>query len=93
MTSGVDLRQLRHFIAVAEEASFTRAAQRCHVVQSALSTSIRQLEEELNTKLLFRTTRQVSLTATGRAFLEGVKRAMDILDRAEMDVADVTSVR
>jgi len=47
----MELRQLLHFVAVAEEESFTRAAQVSNIVQSALSTSIRQLEEELGARL------------------------------------------
>ncbi|MBU9169907.1 LysR family transcriptional regulator [Burkholderia gladioli] len=89
----MELRQLRHFIAVAEEANFTRAAERCHIVQSALSTSIRLLEEELGAKLLVRTTRRVSLSAAGAVFLDSARRALDILDRAGLEVADITSVR
>ncbi|WP_186147066.1 LysR family transcriptional regulator [Burkholderia gladioli] len=89
----MELRQLRHFVAVAEEANFTRAAERCHIVQSALSTSIRLLEEELGAKLLVRTTRRVSLSAAGAVFLDSARRALDILDRAGLEVADITSVR
>ncbi|MEK6347748.1 MAG: LysR family transcriptional regulator [Burkholderia sp.] len=89
----MELRQLRHFVAVAEEANFTRAAERCHIVQSALSTSIRLLEEELGAKLLVRTTRRVSLSAAGTVFLERARRALDVLDRAALEVADITSVR
>ncbi|ARP83005.1 LysR family transcriptional regulator [Bordetella genomosp. 8] len=89
----MELRQLRHFIAVAEEANFTRAADRCHIVQSALSTSIRLLEEELKAKLFLRNTRQVSLTAAGAAFLQRTRQALDILDQAVMDLADVQAMR
>ncbi|ACR30674.1 LysR family transcriptional regulator [Burkholderia glumae] len=89
----MELRQLRHFVAVAEEANFTRAAERCHIVQSALSTSIRLLEEELGARLLVRTTRRVSLSAAGAVFLDSARRALDILDRAGLEVADITSVR
>ncbi|ODP34174.1 LysR family transcriptional regulator [Pandoraea sp. ISTKB] len=89
----MELRQLRHFIAVAEEGNFTRAAQRCHIVQSALSTSIRSLEDELGAKLFVRTTRHVSLSAAGQAFLDQVRRALDVLDRASGDVADIHAIR
>jgi DNA-binding transcriptional LysR family regulator len=88
----MELRQIRQFVAVAEEASFTRAAGRCHIVQSALSKSIRLLEEELGAKLFIRTTRRVSLTAAGSVFLESARRALKIIDVASVDVADVMSL-
>ena len=65
----MDLRQLEVFVAVAEERSFTRAADRLHVVQSAVSASIRALERELGSALLTRTTRSVRLTDAGTALL------------------------
>jgi DNA-binding transcriptional LysR family regulator len=72
----MDLRQLEHFVAVAAEQNFTRAAQRLHIVQSGLSASIRALEEELATSLFIRTTRRVELTPTGRAFLTEARRVL-----------------
>ena len=56
----MDLKQLEHFAAVAEEQNFTRAAQRLHIVQSGLSASIRALEDELGAALFIRTTRRVA---------------------------------
>ncbi|CQD02898.1 LysR family transcriptional regulator [Mycolicibacterium conceptionense] len=64
----MELRQIEHFIAVAGEMSFTRAAERAHVVQSALSTSIAKLERELGVELFDRSRQQISLTAAGEAF-------------------------
>ncbi|MEO7122073.1 MAG: LysR family transcriptional regulator [Lacisediminihabitans sp.] len=65
----MELRQLECFVAVAEEANFTRAAGRLHVVQSAVSATIVTLERELNTQLLERTSRRVVLTEAGRTLL------------------------
>jgi DNA-binding transcriptional LysR family regulator len=65
-----DLRQLRTFVALAEELSFTRAAERLFVGQQAVSKSVRQLERELGVELVERTTHDVRLTAAGAALLE-----------------------
>jgi DNA-binding transcriptional LysR family regulator len=76
----VELRYLLYFATVAEQQSFTRAAQRLHVAQSAISQQIKTLEEELEVKLLLRNKRSVKLTAAGHAFL---REAKDILNRVE----------
>lgn len=65
----MNLRQLHFAIAVAEEENFTRAAERCHTVQSALSHQIARLEESLGVKLFERTSRRVRLTHEGQLFL------------------------
>jgi DNA-binding transcriptional LysR family regulator len=75
----MDLRHLQHFIAVAETGKFTAAAQRMHIVQSGISVSIRELEEELGSKLIDRTTRKVSLTNAGRLFLEHARNSLAML--------------
>lgn len=64
-----DLRQLRAFVAVAEERNFTRAAERLHMAQQAVSKSVRGLERELGVELLERTTRNVRLTPAGEELL------------------------
>ena len=89
----MELRQLLHFVAVAEEESFTRAAQVSNIVQSALSTSIRQLEEELGARLFVRSTRKVRLTAAGRAFLEKANVALEALRQGKELIADIRSLR
>lgn len=61
----MDFRQLRYFLAVGEESSFTRAAQRCFISQSAISHQIAKLEQEVGTDLFERSTRAVKLTAAG----------------------------
>jgi DNA-binding transcriptional LysR family regulator len=65
----VELRQLATFVAVAEEGSFTRAADRLHVVQSAVSAGVRKLEKELGARLFDRSTHSIKLTDSGRALL------------------------
>lgn len=89
----MELRQLQHFVAVAEESHFTRAARRVNIVQSALSASIRSLEEELGAKLLLRSTRQVQMTAAGRVFLEKARRALELVREAREAVADLEGLR
>lgn len=81
----LELRHLRYFVAVAEELNFSRAAERLHMAQPPLSAAIRQLEQELGTDLLLRTTREVRLTEAGRTFLEGANRTLAELDRARID--------
>lgn len=72
----MELRQLEHFVAVAEEQHFTRAAERLAVSQSGLSASVRALEHELRTPLFSRTTRTVRLTEAGAALLVEAERTL-----------------
>jgi DNA-binding transcriptional LysR family regulator len=81
----VDLRQLRYFVAVAEELHFGHAAERLHMSQSPLSRSIRELERELGLVLFIRTTRHVELTPAGSALLERARRALAEIDAAVDD--------
>jgi DNA-binding transcriptional LysR family regulator len=85
----VELRQLEHFLAVAEECHFTRAAHRLRIAQSGLSASIRALEVELGAPLFLRTTRQVELTQAGRALLPEARRALSSVESARDAVAAV----
>lgn len=78
----MDFRQLRYFVAVAEEKSFSAAARRLHVSQPPLSMQIKALEEELGARLFERTSRQVKLTEAGMLFLEEARHALSHLDRA-----------
>jgi DNA-binding transcriptional LysR family regulator len=78
----VTLRQLRAFVLVARLGSFTRAAQAMHVTQSALSLLVRELESGMNTRLLDRTTRAVSLTVAGSEFFPEAQRVLGDLERA-----------
>ena len=76
----VDLRRLRYFLAVASERNFTRAAERLHVAQPALSRQVRMLEQELGVELMRRTTHTFELTEAGQFLLE---RGPGLLDAAD----------
>ena len=76
----MEIRQLRYFLAVAEELSFTRAAERCHVSQPPLSRQIAYLEREIGAQLLDRDRHSVSLTAAGRVFMEEARLILERID-------------
>lgn len=78
----ITLQRLRYFVAVADELSFTRAAQRLHVAQPSLSAQVRALERELRVDLLARTTRRVELTEAGRVLHADARRILEDVDQA-----------
>jgi DNA-binding transcriptional LysR family regulator len=80
-----DLAELSAFATIAEERSFTRAAARLGVSQSALSHSIRGLEKKMGVQLLARTTRSVSATAAGSALLQELSPALERIGKAVAD--------
>ncbi|OQS14261.1 LysR family transcriptional regulator [Nocardia donostiensis] len=83
----MELQQMRYVVAVAETKNFTRAAQQCFVVQSALSHQIAALERELGVQLFARTSRRVQLTAAGEAFLPAARRCLEAAERAAAEAA------
>jgi DNA-binding transcriptional LysR family regulator len=85
VNDSIELRQLRHFVAVAEELHFGRAAERLHMSQSSLYRAIRDLERDLGTVLFVRTTRRVELTEAGSLLLERSRRALADVDAAIAD--------
>jgi len=76
----MEIRHLQHFIALAEEGQFTAAARKMHIVQSGLSVTIKELEQELGAQLVNRTTRKVSLTSSGELFLEHARSSLAMLN-------------
>jgi DNA-binding transcriptional LysR family regulator len=86
----VELRHLGYFVAVAAELNFSRAAQRIHVVQSALSTSVGRLEKELGVELFDRSKRQITLTPAGEVFLA---RAREVIHTAHQARTSVDAFR
>jgi DNA-binding transcriptional LysR family regulator len=88
--SAMELRHLTVFVAVAEEASFTRAADRLHMVQSAVSASVRGLERELGAALFDRTTRRVELTDAGDALLPEARQVLAAVNVAREAVDQVS---
>ena len=85
----VHLRDLRYFVAVAEELHFTRAARREFVSQPVLSRQVARLEAELRVTLLERSRRSVQLTEAGSALLEHARGLLDAWSEAERDVGDI----
>ncbi|MFB8004447.1 LysR family transcriptional regulator [Nocardia sp. NPDC056000] len=88
----MELRQLRYFVTVAEEANFTRAAARLHLAQPGLSAQIRQLERELGQQLLDRSTRSVTLTPVGAAVLDHAKAALAAAQQITHTVDEFTGL-
>jgi DNA-binding transcriptional LysR family regulator len=89
----LELRHLRYFLAVAEELNFSRAAERLHIAQPALSAQIRVLETQLGCELFARTTRKVELTPAGELLLEDAREIVARTDEAEAKLVAVSRGR
>jgi DNA-binding transcriptional LysR family regulator len=88
----MELRQLEYFVAVAEEANFTRAAERVHISQSGVSAQIRRLEQELGVNLIDRAGRTATLTAAGAAALDHARGVLSAAHAVRQAVDDVSGV-
>ena len=91
--NNLSLRQLRAFDEVARQGAFAPAARELCITQSALSESIRQLEEALGMRLFDRTTRTVGLTGAGQAFLRDVRQAFETLEQGVRHLEDLAALR
>src|SRR5689334_16002472 len=88
----MELHQLEYFVAVAEEASFTRAAARVHVAQPGVSAQVRRLESELGQRLLDRSGRTIRLTEAGAAVLPFARAALDAVTNARLAVDELAGL-
>lgn len=89
----ISMRDLRAFIAVTEQKNFTRAAEQCHLSQSAFSALIQNLENELGVKLFARSTRRVELTAEGKVFADSANRLLAEFALVQSEMKDHVEMR
>ncbi len=85
----MDIRQLRYFLAIAEEGNITKAAKRLHIAQPPLSHQLKQLEENLGVVLLERNTRKIQITDAGRLLQNRARQIIDLFERTEKELKDI----
>jgi LysR family transcriptional regulator, transcription activator of glutamate synthase operon len=89
----MELRQLRYLVTLSEERHFTRAAEREHIAQPALSQQIRRLEDEVGLPLVERTTRHVAMTDAGRLLVARARRILAEVDGANAELQRLAGVQ
>ena len=89
----MDLLQIEHFLAVVEERTFTRAAERVHRTQPAVSQSIKKLEDEIGAPLFARDVHEVTLTEAGRVLAEYARRMVNLRDEAMRQVTELKALK
>jgi DNA-binding transcriptional LysR family regulator len=89
----MELRQLRYLVTLAEERNFTRAAEREHIAQPALSQQIKRLEDELGLALVQRTTRHVAMTEAGRVLVARARRILGEVEDAQAELQALAGVQ
>jgi LysR family transcriptional regulator, transcription activator of glutamate synthase operon len=89
----MELRQLRYLIALAEEQNFTRAAEREHIAQPAMSQQIRRLEEEVGLELVDRSTRRATMTEAGHTLVARARRVLAEVEAARSELELIRGVQ
>jgi DNA-binding transcriptional LysR family regulator len=86
----MDIKQLKYFIAIAEEGSISKAAKRLHMAQPPLSQQLKAMESELGVELFERSTRKLEITSSGQAMYHKAKQILKLMDIAIKEVKDIS---